>query len=443
MSNDEDRVEVDAIVVGGGPAGCTAAYCMAKEGLEVILIERGEYAGSKNVSGLLYGSVLNDIMPGFYEGAPVERPVAKRSFVFLDKDAHTLLDFGTQKWSVPPYNNTFVVYRSQFDRWYATIAEEAGASLLDGTVVDNLLYEGDGEEKKVIGVEVRGEEVFYCDCVVLADGANAMVSEAAVQELGISRGRIPQEYGLGVKEVIGLPREKIEDRFHLEKGEGAALEFVGSPFEGLMGGGFIYTAKESLSIGFLVKLESLIAVGASPNDVISGFKNHPYVRGYLKEGELLEYSAHLIPEGGYQAVGGLSDNGLLITGDAAGLVNASLYHEGSNLAMASGREAAKLLIEAKRQGNFSKSFLGQYEKRLRKSFVLEDLWAYRDLPKIHKWLPDLLSLYPRKICNLLIAFYRNSQEPKKRIQKEAIKGFFEGLSKVRMVRDLIRARKIL
>ena len=157
----------------------------------------------------------------------------------------------------------------------------------------------------------------------------------------------------------------------------------------------------------------------------------------------MEYSAHLIPEGGFNAIGGLSGNGLLMAGDAAGLVNASLYHEGSNLAMASGREAAKVLIESKKHGNFSKSFLGQYEQRLKNSFVLEDLWSYRDLPKIHKWLPGLLSLYPRKVCNLLIDLYRNSQEPKKRIQKEAMKRFFEGLPKVRMVRDLIRARKIL
>jgi electron transfer flavoprotein-quinone oxidoreductase len=167
------------------------------------------------------------------------------------------------------------------------------------------------------------------------------------------------------------------------------------------------------------------------------------VRGYLRGGEVHEYSAHLIPEGGYHAVGGLSANGLLIAGDAAGLVNASLYHEGSNLAMASGKVAAEVLIESKKQGNFSGTSLGQYEQRLRKSFVFEDLRSYRDLPKIHKRLPDLLSLYPTKICNLLIDFYRNSQDSKKTIQKEAMKRFFEGVPKIKMVRDAIRARKII
>jgi len=251
MSSEEERVKVDAIVVGGGPAGCTAAYCMAREGLDVILIERGEYAGSKNVSGLLYGSILDEIIPGFYEKAPLERPVTRRSFVFIDHDSHLLLDFGTLRWAVPPYNNTFVVYRSKFDRWYASMAEEAGASVLDGTVADGLIYEGNGKEKKVTGVNLRGEEAFYCDCVVLADGANGILRDRVVREMDIHPGKIPQTYGIGVKEIIGISKERIEERFHLEKGEGAAIELIGSPFEGLVGGGFIYTGKEGGILDFI------------------------------------------------------------------------------------------------------------------------------------------------------------------------------------------------
>ena len=442
MENNEE-VKVDVIVIGGGPSGLSAAYTMAQSGLDVVVLERGEYAGAKNVSGLLYGAVINELVPEFYEKAPIERPVSKRNIIFLGDGNHCLVSFGDDEWSKPPYNNTFVVSRAQFDRWFADEASEIGASLLEGVVADGLLYEGDEQNKKVIGVKVRDDEDFYADIVILADGANALVTETVIKELGMRPGKKPQDYALGVKEIIALGQEKIEDRFNLNENEGAALDFIGAPFEGLVGAGFIYTGKEALSIGFAVKVDSIIHSKLSPNDIIDGFKNHPLVKKYVQGGELVEYSAHLIPEGGYLAIPELTANGLMIVGDAAGFVNISLYHEGSNLAMASGKYAGETAIVAKEQNNFSKQTLAVYEDKLNEEFVMKDLKKYKDAPKILDSTPELFSLYPKKICKLLVDYFTSNQESKKDIQKKAIKDFFAGLPKPKFVGNLFKAKKLL
>jgi electron transfer flavoprotein-quinone oxidoreductase len=441
----EEKVKVDLIVVGGGPAGLMAAAVAAKEGLEVVVVERGEYSGSKNVGGLLYGTILNELIPNFYERAPIERCVSKRSLFFLTPDKHISLSFGSDEWSKPPYNNTYIVHRSQFDRWLAGEVEEIGATLLDGTVVDELIYEGDGGDKRVVGVKVRGEEEeeFYADVVILADGANPLVTESAIESLGMRKGKKEQQYALGVKEVIALPKEKVEDRFNLEDGEGAAFDFFGAPFEGLVGGGFIYTGKETVSIGVAVKLEAMIQARMNPNDLIEGFKNHPVVRRLIDGGELLEYSAHLIPEGGRLAVPQLSANGVMIAGDAAGFVNASLYKEGTNHAMESGKYAGLTAVEAKKSGDFSSETLSGYERRLMEGVVMKDLKKYERFPEILDTTPELLSLYPKKVVDTLVSFFTVTGEPKSEIQKRAIKEFFRGLPKLKLIGHLLKAKRLV
>ncbi|HID55818.1 TPA: FAD-binding protein [Candidatus Poribacteria bacterium] len=437
---EEERVKVDLIVVGGGPAGLMAAAVAAKEGLDVIVVERGEYSGAKNVGGLLYGTILSELIPDFHRRAPIERFVSKRVLTFLAPDKHISLSFGSDEWSRPPFNNTYIVHRTQFDRWFAGEVEEMGATLLDGTVVDDLIYEGD----KVIGVKIRGEEEeFLSDVVILADGANPLVTESAIERLGMRKGRKEQQYALGVKEIIAMPKEKIEDRFNLEENEGAALDLFGAPFEGLIGGGFIYTCRETLSVGVAAKLETMIRAKMSPNDLIEGFKRHPFVRRLIEGGELLEYSAHLIPEGGRKAIPQLSADGLMIVGDAAGFVNASLYKEGTNHAMESGRYAGMTAAEAKRKGDFSRRTLSEYERKLSQGVVMKDLEKYEKFPEILDTTPELLSLYPKKILDTVVNLFSVTGEPKSEIQKRAIKEFFKGLPKLKLVSHLLKAKKLI
>jgi len=439
----DEKVKVDAIVIGGGPAGLAAAYTMAKAGLEVILIERGETSGSKNVGGLLYGTVLNQMIPRFYEKAPIERPVSKRTIFFLGGGEHAALTFGDDQWSIPPYNNTFVVHRSQFDRWFSGEAEKAGVSLLEGTVADELIYEGRNGSKQAVGVRVRGNEEFYADAIILADGANALLTEKVSTEMSFRGGKTKQDYAVGVKEIITLGKGKIEDRFNLESNEGTAVDFLGIPFEGLIGGGFIYTGKETVSIGFAARLESVVHSRLSPNQIMDGFKRHPVVRKYLEGGELAEYSAHLIPEGGYRAVPQVSGNGVMIAGDAAGLVNMSLYKEGTNHAMESGKTAGETAVSAKAKGDFTSKTLGTYETKLRRGTAMRDLKKYRDLPKVLETTPELLSLYPQKITRMLIDYFTVTSASKSETQKKALMNFLGGLPKFKFVRNMIRGRKVL
>lgn len=442
MASDE-VVKMDSIVVGGGPAGIAAAYTMAQAGMEVIVVERGEYSGSKNMGGLLYGTVLNEIIPGFYKKAPIERPVSKRKITYLGKDRHAGMEFGADEWSREPYNNTYVVWRSQFDRWFAGQAEEAGVNLLEGMVVEGLIYEGEGDAKKAVGVKIRGDEEFYADTIILADGANCLVKEEAVEQLGIAPGKAPQEFALGVKEAIALPQKTIEDRFGLTENEGMALDFFGAPFEGLAGGAFIYTAKDALHVGMAANVDDIENVGLSPNEVMDRFKANPVVAKYLEDGELKEYSAHLIPEGGYDAIGGLVGNGVMITGDAAGLVNMSLYKEGTNHAMESGKLAAETAIAAKEKADYSLSTLRLYEEKMAESVAMQDMKKFRKVPAIMQNSRNLFSLYPEKAVGLMCDFFTVTPEPKKVAQKRAMKSFMKGLPKGRFIRDVLRARKLI
>ena len=416
---------------------------MAREKLEVILIERGEYAGSKNVGGLVYGTILNQLIPEAFKSAPVERPVSRRAITYLGGSQHLSLQFGADEWSQPPFNHTYVVNRSQFDRWFAKQAEAEGVSLLEGMVCDDLIYEGDGPAKKVIGVTLRSGEQFRADVVVLAEGANCLVTKKATAALGLAAGRHPQEYAVGVKEIIALPRGKIEDRFNLEPHEGAAMDFLGEPFKNMVGGGFIYTAKENIHLGAAIRIASMVEARRNPNEVLDAFKRHPGVRKYLEGGELLEYSAHMLPEGGHAAIGELVGNGLMICGDAAGLLNMSLYKEGTNHAMESGWYAGQTAAEAKRAGSFSKAVLGAYTRRLETSTAMQDMKKYAELPEILTGTPALFSLYPQKITQLLVDYFTVTGRPKAEIQKQALKKFLSGLPKLQLVRDLLKARKVL
>lgn len=442
----DDKVKTDVIVVGAGPAGSSAAYTLANAGLGVILVERGEYAGSKSVGGLLYATSLQKLIPDCATRAPIERPVSKRGLMFLGNDEHFEFTFGSDVWSRPPFNNTYIVYRSQFDKWFSKEAETAGANLVEGMVVDDLVYEGNGADKRVTGVKIRGggggDEVFYADCVILADGANPIVTRRASVELKMKGGRVNQDYAIGVKEIIRLPRGVIEDRFQLEPTEGAAFDFFGVPFEGLVGGAFIYTAGECLHVGIAARLQAVLHSGLTPNEVMDKFLRHPTIRKYVRGGELAEYSAHLIPEGGYDAVPQLVDNGLMIAGDAAGFVNMSLYKEGTNHAMESGRLAAETAIEAKAKKDFSKAALSAYETKLKACNVMKDLKTYRHTAEVMEKTPHLFSLYPRKVARLITDYFAVSDLTKSATQRRAVTGFLKGLPKLQLIRDGLRSRHL-
>src|SRR3989440_2987368 len=349
--------QFDAIVVGAGPAGSSAALAMARAGLEVALIERGEYPGAKNVSGAaLYApDLLSDLLPDYWEEAPVERYMTRRVVTFLGKEAATSLDFRTNRFSKPPYNG-FTILRPKFDRWLAGKAEEAGTFLITSTVVDDLLYKG----KQVVGVRCRREEGdLYAPIVIAADGANSFLAK----KVGLQHEFRADEMTLGVKEVLRLDAHTIEERFNLTGDEGMSNEFVGFATGEVKGGGFLYTNRETLSIGVVVQIASLAEKKVRAYDLLDQFKGHPAVAPLVRDSVTIEYSAHMIPEGGWSMLSRLSRAGMMVVGDAAGFVFATgLFLEGMNFAIASGLAVAAVAHQAHTDHDFSAQSMARYRK---------------------------------------------------------------------------------
>lgn len=426
----------DCIIVGAGPAGSAAAFKLACAGLNVIVFERGEFPGSKNMfGGVLYSTVLNKLVPEFWKEAPVERHIIRRRYSFLSKGSEAAFDLRFEAFDKPPFNNSFTVLRSRFDRWFSQKAEDAGALVVTGAVADGFIT----EDGRIKGVRVRmeGGDVL-ADVVICAEGANSLLAE----KTGRKRPD-PGSMALGVKEIISLPKDVIEDRFSLEDGQGAALEFYGESLGGAAGSGFIYTNSDTLSVGIGCPVSVLKENGIKPNELIDAFKRHPSVRNYLRGGKIEEYSAHMIPEGGYNEIPVLTMDGLILAGDAAGFVNPSLYKEGSNLAMASGVFAAETVIEAKEKGDFSKASLDGYVKRLEESFVLKDLKRYRQAPGIIRSTPGLFKDYPERLIELLQGHFTVSEESKADVHREVKRLFREKISLWRVLKDIYRLRRLV
>lgn len=402
----------DAIIVGAGVAGSSAAYRLAKAGLQVVLIERGPFPGSKNLSGgVLYGRVLHELLPNFWESAPVERAITNQVVSFLTADSAINLDFKTEAFNQPPYNG-FTVLRARFDRWLAEQAEAAGAMLVPGIKVDGVVK----RDGKVAGVHAGGEEML-AKAVIAADGANSFIAQNA----GLRDKIPPGQAAVGVKEVIGLPREVIEERFHLSGSEGAAYNIVGYATRGIPGGGFLYTNQESLSVGLVIHLEALVERQLKPAEIFEDFLAHPMIAPLIKGGKLLEYGAHLVPEGGLKMMPPLAADGLLLVGDAAGLgVNNGFVVRGMDLAIGSALAAAETVLEAHAADDFSAARLQAYPARLEKSFVMQDMRTYARAVDFMK-NERLFETYPALLSNLLADIYRQEAQPKKNLVPTLLK----------------------
>lgn len=350
----------DVIVVGAGPAGSVAALMAARDGLDVVLLERGPFPGSKNAyGGVVYGRVLDEVLPGWWEEVPVQRWVTRRSTVMLTGTQALTVDFRTTDWGQPPYNGC-TTFRADFDSWLAGKAVDAGAQLVTSTVATGLIVEGG----RVVGVRTdRPDGDLRAPLVIAADGVNSFLAK----EAGLIPRTQPRHLTLGVKEVLALPREVIDARFGVRGDEGVDVELLGCT-RGIPGGGFVYTNRDSLSVGVVVSLEHLTAAKVRAEDLVADLKAHPAVAPWVEGAELKEYTAHLIPEGGYDHLTPLSAPGMLVTGDAAGLcLAAGIWLEGVNFAIGSGLEAGRHARRILETGDER-----PYRRALEQTFVLQD-----------------------------------------------------------------------
>jgi electron transfer flavoprotein-quinone oxidoreductase len=377
----------DAIVVGAGPSGNACAYTMAKAGLKVLQIERGEYPGSKNVQGaILYADALERIIPDFREDAPLERHIVEQRMWVLDDQSFVGGHYRSEEFNKPPYNR-YTIIRAQFDKWFSQKVQEAGALLICETTVSELLMDG----QRVVGVQTdRVGGAIYADIVVLADGVNSVLARKA----GFRPELSPNDVALAVKEIHFMPQETIESRFNVAGDAGVVIEMFGKITKGMMGTGFLYTNKESVTVGVGCILGDFKKQKCSPYQLLEDMKAHPSIAPLLAGGEMKEYAAHLIPEGGYNAIPRVYGNGWLVVGDAGMFVNA-VHREGSNLAMTSGRLAAETVIALRSEDKpMTEKNLARYRSALDNSFVIKDLKKYRHLPRVFHRNPQFLSTYP-------------------------------------------------
>jgi len=426
----------DVIVVGAGPSGNAAALKLAEAGLSVLQIERGESPGSKNVQGaILYSDALEKLIPDFRDDAPLERHIIEQRMWVLDDDSFVGTHYRSDSFNKEPYNR-YTMIRSQFDKWFSERVQKAGALLICETTVSHLLLDG----QRVIGVmtDRQGGEI-YADAVILADGVNSLLAKKA----GFHPEIKPKNVALAVKEIHFMPQEVIEQRFGVKGDEGVVIEMVGKITKGMMGTGFLYTNRESVTIGVGCMLSDFKKQKVTPYELLEQMKQHPSIQPMLAGGEMKEYTAHLIPEGGFNAMPDLYGDGWMIVGDAGMFVNA-VHREGSNLAMTTGMHAADTLIELKAEGKeFSKANLKRYKARLDESFVMKDMKKYKNMPEVFHTNPQFFNDYPDLLSQAARTMLTVDGVDKKTKEREIRKSFRQRRSLFGLMGDAFKLWRAL
>lgn len=400
----------DVAVVGAGPAGCMAALAAARTGGRTALLERGPYPGAKNVyGGVVYGRILDRVLPEWTEEAPIQRWITRRSTMAVSPQGSVSLDVRGNAWAKPPFNGATAL-RSEFDAWLADRAVRAGATLIPSTTATGLIY----KNGRVAGVRTdRTDGDVAAEVVIACDGVNSFLA----REAGLFEEFTAANLTLGVKEVLGFDRQEIDRRFGLRGREGVDIEILGCT-SGIPGGGFIYTNLDSIAVGVVLSLEGLKNTSLRPEQVLLNMKEHPSIAPLIMGGELLEYSAHMIPEGGLDAMPELAADGLLVAGDAAGMcLAAGLYLEGVNFAMAAGMAAGETAAKAAASGRVEREHLREYTRALGENFVLKDHRRFRKIP--HLLMSDRMQdSYPGwAIDSAVEMFTVRNPEPKPGLRK--------------------------
>lgn len=378
----EGEEQFDVIVIGAGPAGTACAYVLARAGKSVLLIERGAAVGSKNVTGgRLYTYALELVEPGLYKEAALERAVVRERIMLLRESSGITIDYHSvaQDGEIP---QSYTLLRASFDEWFAGKAEEQGVMVAVGIHVDDLI-EKDG---KIVGVRAGADEMF-ADWVVAADGINSFMAHKA----GLKPALTPHEIGVGVKEIIALPAEVIRERFNAGDGGVATVILGGS--DGVQGGGFLYTNRDSISLGLVLSPADLARKGKALPQLYQDFKTHPALQPLLSGGVTCEYSAHLVPENGWRGVPKqLYRDGFLLVGDAAGFcINTGTVLRGIDLAIVSGVAAANAVQKARSFPEVGPAYIEELEKlRLIPTMKLFAGWPkITSIPRMAKEYPDL------------------------------------------------------
>ncbi len=417
----------DCIIVGAGIAGLAAAMILARNNMKFLLIEKGEFAGSKNVSGgVLWGSDLAKLVPNYWEeeDGGWERFINHRRLTFMDDQSTFSIDFKSSHFNETPYSGV-VVLRSKFDRWLAgKVQEEIDNSdyamesfIATNIKVDEILMEND----KAVGIRT-GEEEFHADSVIISEGVNNLLT----RQVGLQDDYVPADHMLtGIKEVIRYDQKVLEDRFQLNGLSGMSNEFVGFATDGVEGGGFLYTNRDTISLGLVAGIKDMREKEKSPHDLLNTFKAHPVIQDTIQGGEVVEYSAHVVSSGDKRAMPKeVYKDGVLLCGEAANLLmNAGKAIQGMDYAMRSGILGAETIVKAKERDDFTSNTLKEYKQALQESYVMKDINSFQDaVHMLHN--PTMYQDVPNLICDFGRKFFTIDNEPTKKsreLMSESIK----------------------
>lgn len=392
--------DFDAIVVGAGLAGSVAAYELAKAGKEVLMVERGNFAGAKNMTGgRLYAHSLKKVFPDFEKEAPLERKICHERISLMTGDSNFTVDFSSDAMD-DESQASYSVLRGPFDQWLASKAEDAGAEAIYGIPVESLIRDESG---KVCGIKA-GEDEITAEVVILCDGVNSLLAQEAV----VYSKPPASQIAVGVKEVFELDEQTIDDRLLCNPGEGAAWLFAGDATHGVFGGGFMYTNRTSISLGVVAGIEACASTAnATPvYQMLEDLKKHPAVAPLIKGAKVVEHSGHMVPEGGINIMPPLIGDGVMLAGDSAMMcINLGYMVRGMDYAIAAGQMAGQQAVKALEAGDTSKAGLQGYVDALEQSFVLKDLRQYKDEPAFMENFDRMFNGYPVMVRDIMNSMF--------------------------------------